>query len=48
MLPENADSWSCNKPVDEEKVFKGAKCKLVCLDGHDSIIGKRNYDLLVI
>ena len=47
MLAENADRWSCNKPVDAEKVFKGAKCKLVCLDGHDLINGKRYYALLV-
>ena len=34
-LPENADSWSCNKPVENGKVEKYARCKIVCHDGYD-------------
>ena len=34
-MPENADSWSCNKPVNEDKVEKYTRCKIVCHDGYD-------------
>ena len=34
-MPENADSWKCNKVVDQGKVAKYARCKLVCQDGYD-------------
>ena len=35
ILPENADSWKCNKAVDQGKVAKYTRCKLVCQDGYD-------------
>ena len=34
-LPENADSWKCNKAIDQGKVAKYARCKLVCQEGYD-------------
>ena len=34
-MPENADTWKCNKPVDQSKVERYTRCKLVCQDGYD-------------
>ena len=39
-MPENADSWKCNKAVDQGKVAKYARCKLVCQEGYDLSKGK--------
>ena len=40
-MPENADSWKCNKAVDQGKVAKYARCKLICQEGYDLSKGKR-------
>ena len=40
-MPEYADSWSCNKPIENGKVEKYARCKIVCHDGYD--FWKGNY-----
>ena len=40
-MPENAVSWKCNKPVDQGKVKKFARCKLVCQEGYDVSKGKK-------
>ena len=40
-MPENADSWKCNKAVDQGKVARYARCKLVCQEGYDLSKGKR-------
>jgi len=40
-MPENADSWKCNKAVDQGKVAKYARCKLLCQEGYDLSKGKR-------
>ena len=34
-MPENAHNWSCNKPVNQNKVGKYTRCKIVCLEGFD-------------
>ena len=34
-MPEHADSWSCNNRVDQGKVEKYTRCKLVCQKGYD-------------
>ena len=41
LMPENADSWKCNKPVDQGKVERYTRCKLVCQDGYDLSKGKK-------
>ena len=40
-MPENADSWKCNKPVDQGKVERYTRCKLVCQDGYDLSRGNK-------
>ena len=40
-MPENADSWKCNKVVDQGKVAKYARCKLICQEGYDLSKSKR-------
>ena len=40
-MPENADSWKCNKGVDQGKVAKYARCKLICQEGYDLSKSKR-------
>ena len=40
-MPENAEYWSCNKPVDQGKVEKYTRCKIVCLEGYDFSKGKK-------
>ena len=40
-MPENGDTWKCNKPVDQGKVERYARCKLVCQEGYDLSKGKR-------
>ena len=40
-LPENADYWSCNKPVEDGKVEKYTRCKIICQDGYDFWKGKQ-------
>ena len=40
-MPDNADSWSCNKPVDDGTVENYTRCKIVCLEGYDIWKGKR-------
>ena len=40
-MPENADSWKCNKAVDQGKVAKYTRCKLICQEGYDLSKGKR-------
>ena len=42
-MPENASSWNCNKAVDQGKVSKYARCKLVCQEGYDLSKGKLPY-----
>ena len=34
-MPENADTWKCNKPIEQGKVAKYARCKLICQEGYD-------------
>ena len=41
IMPENAHSWSCNKPIYQDKVEKYTKCKIVCLEGFD--LSKSKY-----
>ena len=40
-MPENADTWKCNKPIEQGKVAKYARCKLICQEGYDLSKGKR-------
>ena len=40
-MPANSEYWSCNKPVDEGKVEKYTRCKIVCLEGYDFSKGKK-------
>ena len=40
LMPENAENWSCSKPVDQGKVEKYTRCKIVCLEGYDLSKGK--------
>ena len=40
-MPENVDSWSCDKPILEGKVEKYTRCKIVCSDGYDFSKGKQ-------
>jgi len=42
-MPENAHSWSCDKPVYQDKVEKYTKCKIVCLEGFD--LSKSKYQM---
>ena len=39
--PKYAVRWSCDKPIENEKVPKLTKCEIVCPDGYDIIKGKR-------
>ena len=39
-MPDNADKWTCNKPINQDKVGKATRCQLVCLEGHDLIKGE--------
>ena len=39
-MPENAEKWSCNKPIYQDKVGKNTKCSIACLHGHDVRKGK--------
>ena len=40
-MPENGDTWKCNKRVDQGKIERYARCKLVCQEGYDLSKGKR-------
>ena len=42
-IPENADKWTCNKPINQGKVEKTTKCQVVCMEGHDRLKGKTYY-----
>ena len=33
--PKFADRWSCDKPIENNKVAKKTKCEIVCPDGYD-------------
>ena len=46
VMPENADSWSCNKPINQGKVEKYTRCKIVCLDGYDFSKGNNSHVIL--
>ena len=39
-MPENAKNWSCSKPVDQGKVEKFTRCKIVCLEGYEFSKGR--------
>ena len=39
LMPENADKWTCNKPINQDKVGKKAICQVICLEGHDLLKG---------
>ena len=41
LLPDNAETWSCDKPVNDKTVLRSTKCSLVCLEGHDLVKGKQ-------
>ena len=47
-MPENADSWSCNKPVEDGKVEKYTRCKIICQDGYDFWKGNQQNFLIDI
>ena len=40
----NINHWSCNKPIQNDKVSQNAKCEIVCLDGFDVVVGKNTFD----
>ena len=40
LMPENGDKWSCNKEIINGKVKKGARCTIICIEGHDMQKGK--------
>ena len=35
MKPKFAENWSCDKPIENNKVLRNTKCKVVCPDGFD-------------
>ena len=43
VKPENAEYWSCDKPIVNEKVPRMTKCKIVCLPGFDNVQGKNDF-----
>ena len=43
MKPENADNWLCNKPIENEKVKKLTKCRIVCQNGFDFVKGENQF-----
>ena len=40
-LPENAEEWSCDQPINQQKVPRNTRCSLTCFDGHDLIQGTK-------
>ena len=39
LLPMNAEAWLCDKPINNYRVPKNTKCRVVCSDGHDIFKG---------
>ena len=42
LKPKFAERWSCDKPIENEKVPKKTKCEIVCTEGYDVLQGKHN------
>ena len=40
--PKFAERWSCDKPIENEKVPKKTKCELVCTEGYDVLQGEHD------
>ena len=48
-MPENAEKWTCDKPIYQNKVGKTTRCTIACIYGHDVQKGKsRNRPRLEI
>ena len=42
MKPKNSIDWSCDKPIQDGKVPKNAKCKITCQHEYEAKSGKNN------
>ena len=43
MKPKFAENWSCDKPIEDNKVPKKTRCEIVCPDGYDLKNGKNIF-----
>ena len=43
VKPENAEYWSCDKPIVNERVPPMTKCKILCLPGFDNVQGENDF-----
>ena len=39
VKPKFAERWSCDKPIENDKVPKQTKCEIVCFKGYDILKG---------